>query len=313
MSEQSHIPVLYREVLEGLRLKADAVYVDGTLGGGSDALGILQRTAPTGVVIGIDKDEDAVERCARKLREYGDRFIPVHDDFKNIDSILDSLGIECIDGAVLDLGVSSYQFDQAQRGFSYQKDAPLDMRMDRTQNFSAFDVVNSYDQSELTRVLREYGEEKWAPRIAANIVREREKNPIRTTEELAETVKTAIPAAKRRTGGHPAKKSFQAIRIEVNGELRGLAETVERFVFRLKTGGRIAVITFHSLEDRIVKRTFRKLNDPCECPKDLPACVCGKTPEIELVNRKAITPNEAELKENRRSRSAKLRIAEKIQ
>lgn len=301
-----HVSVLYEESLKALLPAEGKVMVDGTLGGGGHTEGLLRAGCR---VVGIDKDAAAIERCRERLAPFGERISLVKDDFKHIKAVLDRLGIEKIDGALLDLGVSSYQLDEGERGFSYSKEAPLDMRMDRESGLSAYDVVNGYSASELRRIIFTYGEDKFAGRIAAAIVRNR---PIETTTELSEIIKAAIPAAKRRTGGHPAKRTFQAIRIEVNGELEGLEQALQDYIDVLAPGGRLAVITFHSLEDRAVKQTFRTAENPCTCPPDYPQCVCGKKPKGRLVNRKPILPGEAELAHNPRSRSAKLRIFEKI-
>ncbi len=301
-----HVSVLYEESLKALLPAEGKVMVDGTLGGGGHTEGLLRAGCR---VVGIDKDTAAIERCRERLAPFGERISLVKDDFKHIKAVLDRLGIEKIDGALLDLGVSSYQLDEGERGFSYSKEAPLDMRMDRESGLSAYDVVNGYSASELRRIIFTYGEDKFAGRIAAAMVRNR---PIETTTELSEIIKAAIPAAKRRTGGHPAKRTFQAIRIEVNGELEGLEQALQDYIDVLAPGGRLAVITFHSLEDRAVKQTFRTAENPCTCPPDYPQCVCGKKPKGRLVNRKPILPGEAELAHNPRSRSAKLRIFEKI-
>ena len=301
-----HVSVLYEESLKALLPAEGKVMVDGTLGGGGHTEGLLRAGYR---VVGIDKDAAAIERCRERLAPFGEQISLVKDDFKHIKAVLDRLGIEKIDGALLDLGVSSYQLDEGERGFSYSKEAPLDMRMDRESGLSAYDVVNGYSASELRRIIFTYGEDKFAGRIAAAMVRNR---PIETTTELSEIIKAAIPAAKRRTGGHPAKRTFQAIRIEVNGELEGLEQALQDYIDVLAPGGRLAVITFHSLEDRAVKQTFRTAENPCTCPPDYPQCVCGKKPKGRLVNRKPILPGEAELAHNPRSRSAKLRIFEKI-
>ncbi len=310
-TQGGHIPVLYEETLDALNLKNGQTVVDGTMGGGGHSQGILERILPGGRLIGIDKDTAAIERCKKRLESFEDNILFVHDDFKHIEEILKENGIGKIDGAVLDLGVSSYQLDEGERGFSYQQEAPLDMRMNRHSALCAKTVVNEYSQNELTRILREYGEEKWAARIAKFIVDARSQKEIETTEELTQLIKNAIPAAARREGPHPAKRSFQAIRIEVNSELSDLGKALESYVQALKSGARLAVITFHSLEDRIVKQTFKKLFDPCECPKDFPICVCGKTSQVKLVTRKPIIPGEQELEDNPRARSAKLRVVEK--
>ena len=311
MRPHGHVPVLYQEMLEMLNLGDGKIIVDGTLGGGGPADGILQQIGPNGKLVGIDRDAAAIERCARRLSVYGSKATLVHDNFKRIKPILKGLGIEKIDGAVLDLGVSSFQLDEGERGFSYNAEAPLDMRMDRGNPLSAYEVVNGYSEDELKRVIREYGEERWAARIAQFITKERETKKIETTKELTEIIKQAIPAAARREGPHPAKRTFQAIRIEVNAELTGLREALEDYVSVLRSGGRLAVITFHSLEDRIVKQTFKRLFDPCECPKDFPVCVCGKVSQIKIITRKPILPEAEELEKNPRARSAKLRVAEK--
>ena len=303
----SHIPVLYEECLAALKLERKGILIaDGTLGGAGHSLGILQRSEAK--LIAIDKDEDAIKRGRERLKDYSDRVLFVKDDYKNIKSILNANGITGIDGALLDLGVSSFQLDEAQRGFSYNKEAQLDMRMDKTSPLSAYDVVNGYDEADLRKILFEYGEEKFSSRIAAAIVKNR---PITGTLELAETVKNAIPAAARRTGGHPAKRTFQAIRIEVNGELDGLYDAIGDFIDVLNPGGRLAVITFHSLEDRAVKKAFKTAENPCICPPDFPKCVCGRLPKGKCVNRKPIYPAEQELQTNLRAHSAKLRIFEK--
>lgn len=306
--EFSHKPVMLAECIEALDIKPNGIYLDGTMGGGGHSREIAKRLTAGGRLIAVDRDADAHEAARERLREYIDRVTFIRDDFKNACADLDELGIGGLDGVLLDLGVSSWQLDSAERGFSYMKDAPLDMRMDRSAGESAYEVVNGYTESELVRILREYGEEKLAGRIAARIVREREKAPIRTTLQLAELVAGCYPAATRHKFGNPAKRTFQAIRIEVNGELDGLSEAVTALARRLVPGGRMAVITFHSLEDRIVKNAFRQMSLSCTCPPDFPVCVCGKVKEVELVNSKPITASAAELRENPRAESAKLRI-----
>ena len=306
--EFSHKPVMLAECIEALDIKPNGIYLDGTMGGGGHSREIAKRLTAGGRLIAVDRDADAHEAARERLREYIDRVTFIRDDFKNACADLDELGIGWLDGVLLDLGVSSWQLDSAERGFSYMKDAPLDMRMDRSAGESAYEVVNGYTESELVRILREYGEEKLAGRIAARIVREREKAPIRTTLQLAELVAGCYPAATRHKFGNPAKRTFQAIRIEVNGELEGLSEAVTALARRLVSGGRMAVITFHSLEDRIVKNAFRQMSLSCTCPPDFPVCVCGKVKEVELVNSKPITASAAELRENPRAESAKLRI-----
>lgn len=306
--EFSHKPVMLAECIEALDIKPNGIYLDGTMGGGGHSREIAKRLTAGGRLIAVDRDADAHEAARERLREYIDRVTFIRDDFKHACADLDELGIGGLDGVILDLGVSSWQLDSAERGFSYMKDAPLDMRMDRSAGESAYEVVNGYTESELVRILREYGEEKLAGRIAARIVREREKAPIRTTLQLAELVAGCYPAATRHKFGNPAKRTFQAIRIEVNGELEGLSEAVTALARRLVPGGRMAVITFHSLEDRIVKNAFRQMSLSCTCPPDFPVCVCGKVKEVELVNSKPITASAAELRENPRAESAKLRI-----
>ena len=310
MSEFTHLSVLLEESVRELAIRPDGIYVDGTAGGGGHSFAIASRLTE-GRLIAIDRDEAAIAAAGARLAPLGERATLVRSNFSEVGRVLDSLEIEQIDGLLLDLGVSSHQFDEAERGFSYRNDAPLDMRMDRRQEKSAFEVVNTYSESELKRILFEYGEEKFAPRIAARIVAEREKQPIKTTFALSEIIKSAIPAAAR-DGGHPAKRSFQAIRIEVNGELDAIAPTIEDAVSRLRKGGRIAIITFHSLEDRIVKQTFAKLATGCTCPKSLPICVCGNKPKVKVITRKPILPTAAELEVNPRAHSAKLRVAEKL-
>lgn len=310
--EFSHVPVLLGECIEALDIKPDGIYLDGTMGGGGHSYEIVRRLTAGGKLVAVDKDADAHEAAQKRLQDFKDRIIFVRDDFKNACAALDGLGIGGLDGVLLDLGVSSYQLDNAERGFSYMKDAPLDMRMDRGQRLTAYDVINGYTQERLTEIFREYGEEKLAARIAAKIAAERSKAPVETTLQLAEIVEKCYPAATRRKFGHPAKRVFQAVRIEVNGELAELGESVTALARRLKPDGRMAVITFHSLEDRIVKNAFRQLSLSCTCPPDFPVCVCGKVKEAELVNNKPITAGAAELAVNPRAESAKLRIIRKI-
>ena len=309
--EYVHVPVLYDDVLEGLQIKPDGVYFDGTLGGGGHALGVLQRLGQNGRLIANDKDAAALENAKEKLAAYADKITYLHDDYKNALGHLDDLGIDKLDGALLDLGVSSYQIDTAERGFSYVKDAMLDMRMDEEQTLSALTVVNEYSEKELVRVLYEYGEEPNARSIARRIVDARGKKPIESTLELAALVAAAYPPKERYKHGNPAKRTFQAIRIEVNDELRGLEEFVTNLALRLKPGGRLCVITFHSLEDRIVKRAFVELEKDCVCDKKLPVCVCNKRQEIKIITKKPIL-GEKEAEQNKRAESAKLRIAERI-
>lgn len=309
--EFKHVSVLLNECLDALNIKDDGIYVDCTLGGAGHSSHILQRLSKDGLLVGIDQDTDALKAAGERLKEYENKKL-VHNNFHNIDSILEELEIPKVDGILMDLGVSSYQLDEGERGFSYMKDAPLDMRMNRDREFSAYDVVNSYSMEDLWRIIRDYGEEKFAKRVAEFIVNKREEKPIETTLELVDIIKSAIPAKARREGPHPAKRTFQAIRIEVNGELEILNKAIEDGVNRLNKGGRMAIITFHSLEDRIVKLKFRELANPCTCPKEFPICVCGKKPLVKLISRKAIEPSKEEVEENPRSRSAKLRVIERF-
>lgn len=309
--EFHHISVLLNECIDNLNIRPDGIYVDGTMGGGGHSLEIAKRLT-TGRLICIDQDPNAHEAAGKRLAEYKDRITFVRDNFGNIKSILDSLGIEKIDGMLLDIGVSSHQLDEAERGFSYQQDAPLDMRMNPDRPFSAYDVVNGYDEDELDRVIFTYGEERWARRIAQFIVKEREAKPIETTGELVDIIKKAVPKGARKDGPHPAKRTFQAIRIEVNGELEVLQRAIDDVAARLAVDGRLCIITFHSLEDRIVKEAFRKQENPCICPPQFPVCVCGKKPLGRVITRKPILPSKEELEENPRSRSAKLRVLEGV-
>ena len=309
--EFKHVSVLLNECLDALNIKDDGLYLDCTLGGSGDSSHILQRLSKDGLLVGIDQDTDALKAAGERLKEYENKKL-VHNNFHNIDSILEELEIPKVDGILMDLGVSSYQLDEGERGFSYMKDAPLDMRMNRDREFSPYDVGNSYSMEDLWRIIRDYGEEKFAKRVAEFIVNRREEKPIETTLELVDIIKAAIPAKARREGPHPAKRTFQAIRIEVNGELEILNKAIEDGVNRLNKGGRMAIITFHSLEDRIVKLKFRELANPCTCPKEFPICVCGKKPLVKLISRKAIEPSKEEVEENPRSRSAKLRVIERF-
>ena len=309
--EFKHVSVLLNECIEGLKIKENGIYVDGTLGGGGHSSEILKNLSNEGLLIGVDQDKDALKAASARLQNYKNVKY-VHNNFYNIDSILNELGIEKIDGMLMDLGVSSYQLDTGDRGFSYMKDAPLDMRMNRENSLSAYDVVNNYDEEEIYRIIRDYGEEKFARRIARFIVENREKKAIETTLELVDIIKAAIPAKARREGPHPAKRTFQAIRIEVNSELSILNKAIEDGVNRLNKGGRMAIITFHSLEDRIVKIKFKELATACTCPKEFPICVCGGKAKVKIISRKAIEPSKEEVDENPRSRSAKLRVIEKI-
>ncbi len=308
--EFSHYPVMLHETVSALDIKPDGIYVDCTLGGAGHTKEILSKLSEKGRVIGIDRDTSALENARLTVKD--ERLVTVHDNFCNIAYILSSLGYEAADGIIADLGVSSHQLDTASRGFSYMQDAPLDMRMDTEAALTAYDVVNNYSERELAHILDIYGEERFASRIASKIVAARASEPIKTTLGLAAIVENAIPAKFRREGGHPAKRSFQAIRIEVNGELDCIPKLIDEGVPMLKSGGRMAVITFHSLEDRLVKNAFRTLENPCTCPKDIPVCVCGKKPAVRVITRKPVLPSEQELSVNARSHSAKLRVCEKL-
>lgn len=309
--EFKHISVLLDECITGLNINEQGIYVDCTMGGAGHSSEIIKRLDNKGRLIGIDQDIEALKASKDKLISY-DNVNYVHDNFYNIKNILESLNIEEVDGILMDLGVSSYQLDKGERGFSYMKDAPLDMRMNRDNALSAYEVINTYSMEDLYRIIRDYGEEKFAKRIAQFITKKREEGPIETTYELVDIIKAAIPAKARREGPHPAKRTFQAIRIEVNSELSILNKTIEDGVDKLKVGGRIAIITFHSLEDRIVKNKFKDLENPCTCPREFPICICGKKPKVKIITRKPIDPSQEEIENNSRSRSAKLRIAEKI-
>ena len=307
----AHRSVMLNPCMDALAIKPDGIYVDGTAGGGGHSYEIAKRLT-NGLLIAIDQDEAAIKAASAKLAPLGERARVVRSNFRHVADVLDTLGIEKIDGILLDLGVSSYQLDTPERGFSYMADAPLDMRMDARAEKTAYDVVNTYSEYDLRRILFDYGEEKFAPRIASRILQARAIKPIETTGELTAIIKAAIPAAARDGGHHPAKRSFQAIRIEVNSELDVIRPALESAMKRLNPGGRMAVITFHSLEDRIVKQTFADMASGCSCPKGLPVCVCGKTPSVKVISRKPILPDEEELEVNPRSRSAKLRVAEKL-
>ena len=309
--EFNHVSVLLNECLEGLNIKENGIYVDGTLGGAGHSSEILKRLSNEGRLIGIDQDTDALKAAKERLKDYSNVTF-VHSNFSNIENVLDNLNIDGVDGILMDLGVSSYQLDEGERGFSYMKDAPLDMRMNRENDFSAYNVVNEYSEEDLYRIIRDYGEEKFAKRIASFIVENRQEKNIETTLELVEIIKNAIPAKARREGPHPAKRTFQAIRIEVNSELSILNKTIEDGVEKLNKGGRMAIITFHSLEDRIVKNKFRDLAVSCRCPKEFPVCVCGEKAKVKVISRKAIEPTKEEVEINPRSRSAKLRVIEKL-
>ena len=309
--EFSHRSVLLDECMDGLNIRPDGIYVDGTAGGAGHSSEIARRLG-NGKLIAIDQDETAVAVATERLNALGKNTTVVRSNFCELASVCRSLGEDEIDGVLLDLGVSSYQLDTAERGFSYSADAPLDMRMDNRCSLSAYDVVNGYSEAEIKRILFEYGEERFAPAIASAIVKRREKAPIETTAELSDIIKYAIPPSAREGGHHPAKRSFQAIRIEVNRELDVIEPAIKGAVEMLRSGGRIAIITFHSLEDRIVKQAFASLASGCTCPKDFPICVCGNKPKVKVITRKPILPSKQELEENPRSRSAKLRVAEKI-
>ena len=309
--EFNHVSVLLNECIEGLNIKENGIYVDGTLGGAGHSSEILKRLSNEGRLIGIDQDTDALRAAKERLKDYSNVTF-VHSNFSNIENVLDNLNIDGVDGILMDLGVSSYQLDEGERGFSYMKDAPLDMRMNRENDFSAYNVVNEYSVEDLYRIIRDYGEEKFAKRIASFIVENRQEKNIETTLELVEIIKNAIPAKARREGPHPAKRTFQAIRIEVNSELSILNKTIEDGVKKLNKGGRMAIITFHSLEDRIVKNKFRDLAVSCRCPKEFPVCVCGEKAKVKVISRKAIEPTKEEVEINPRSRSAKLRVIEKL-
>lgn len=310
--EFSHVSVLLEETIEQLHIRPDGIYVDGTLGGGGHAWEVCRRLSDKGRFIGIDQDADAIEAAGKRLAEFGDKVTIIRSNYCNMRSELHKIGIEKVDGIVLDLGVSSHQLDSAERGFTYREDAPLDMRMDQRQARTAKDIVNEYSELELFRIIRDYGEDKFAKNIAKHIVSAREKKPIETTGELTEIIKAAIPAKLRMNGGHPAKKTFQAIRIELNQELEVLKNSLDDMIDLLNPGGRICVITFHSLEDRIVKTIFKTNENPCTCPSTFPVCVCGKKPKGRVAVKKPIVPGPEELEENKRSKSSKLRVFERI-
>ena len=309
----AHITVLLDEAVDALEPERGGIYVDCTAGGGGHSEAILKRLPKGSRLISLDRDDRAVLRCRERLEKYGAASTVVKTNYSEIGEVLDGLGIDKIDGVLWDLGVSSVQLDERERGFSYSQDAPLDMRMDRSGGATAADVVNTYSEEELRRIIRDWGEEKFFMRVAAAIVSARQEKPIETTVELADIIANAIPAgARKKENQHPAKRTFQAIRIEVNDELNIIEPSLRCAVERLNVGGRAAVITFHSLEDRITKQTFKDLEKPCTCPSDFPVCVCGKKPQVKLVTRKPIVPKETELEYNPRARSAKLRVAEKI-
>lgn len=309
--EFKHYSVLLEETIDNLKIKKDGIYVDGTLGGAGHASVVCSHLGKDGKFIGIDQDEDAIRASSERLKEFGDIVTIVRSNYCNMKQVLHELEIDKVDGIVLDLGVSSYQLDTAERGFTYREDAPLDMRMDNRNDMTARDIVNEYSEFDLYRIIRDYGEDKFAKNIAKHIVRMRQEKPIETTYELIEAIKAAIPAKIRMNTGHPAKKTFQAIRIELNKELDVLKNTLRDMVDLLNPGGRICIITFHSLEDRIVKTIFKELENPCVCPPTFPVCVCGKESKGKMISRKPILPSEKELEENSRSKSAKLRVFER--
>lgn len=306
-----HKSVLLEETIDSLHIKPDGIYVDGTLGGGGHAFWVCHRLGEHGRFVGIDQDEDAIGAASERLKGYKDKVTIVRSNYENIRTVLQDLGIEKVDGIYLDLGVSSYQLDTVERGFTYREDAPLDMRMDQRNEETAADIVNQYSEFDLYRIIRDYGEDKFAKNIAKHIVRERAEAPIETTGQLIEIIKGAIPMKVRATGGHPAKKTFQAIRIELNKELEVLRNSIDIMIDLLNPGGRLSIITFHSLEDRIVKTIFRKNENPCICPSDFPVCMCGKVSKGKVITRKPIIPTEEEIEENKRSKSSKLRVFER--
>lgn len=306
-----HISVLLDETIDGLDIKPDGIYVDGTLGGGGHSYEILRRLSPKGRLIGIDQDGEALKAAGERLKKFKNQITLVRSNYCEIDKVLKELNVEKVDGILLDIGVSSYQLDNLERGFSYKSDAPLDMRMDTRQELTAADVVNTYSENELFKIIKDYGEDKFAKNIAKHIVLARKEKPLETTKELSEVIKRAIPMKVQAKGGHPAKKTFQAIRIEVNQELTVLKESIDKMIDLLKPNGRICIITFHSLEDRIVKTKFRENENPCTCPPNFPVCVCGKKSKGKVITRKPIIPSEDEIEENKRAKSSKLRIFER--
>lgn len=307
-----HKSVLLEETVDSLAIRPDGIYVDGTLGGGGHAWQVCSRLGNHGRLIGIDQDADAILAAGERLREYGSRVTIVRSNYENIDAVLDGLSIGKVDGIYLDLGVSSYQLDTAERGFTYREEnAPLDMRMDQRSSQTAADIVNTYSESELYRVIRDYGEDRFAKNIAKHIVMRRQEKPFETAGELNDAIRAAIPAKMRAVGGHPSKKTFQAIRIELNHELDVLNNSIDRMIDRLNPGGRLSIITFHSLEDRMVKNAFRRNENPCTCPKSFPVCMCGKKSKGTVITRKPIVPSEEEIAANKRSKSSKLRVFER--
>ncbi|MDO4311462.1 MAG: 16S rRNA (cytosine(1402)-N(4))-methyltransferase RsmH [Eubacteriales bacterium] len=310
--EFNHRSVLLKETVDGLHVKPDGIYVDGTLGGGGHSYEVCTRLGEKGSIIGIDQDEAAIGAAGVRLKDFGEKVTIVRSNYCDMKSRLQELGIDRVDGIMLDLGVSSYQLDTAERGFSYREDAPLDMRMDRRQKMTARDIVNDYSEMDLYRVIRDYGEDRFAKNIARHIVTERGRRSIETTGELTEIIRHAIPMKYQKKSGHPAKRTFQAIRIELNRELDVLKDSLDDMIEMLNPGGRLCIITFHSLEDRIVKSAFRKNEDPCTCPSHFPVCVCGNVSKGRVITRKPILPSEEEMAENSRSKSAKLRIFERV-
>ena len=307
-----HTSVLLEETVDGLKVKPDGIYVDATLGGGGHAYEVASRLSDKGRFIGIDQDEDAIKAAGKRLEPYMDRVTIVRNNYCNMDKVLDELGIDKVDGIMLDLGVSSYQLDAADRGFTYNVDTALDMRMDQRQEITAKDIVNEYSEFDLYRIIRDYGEDRFAKNIAKHIVAARQEKPIETTFELNDIIKAAIPMKVRATGGHPSKRTYQAIRIELNKELEVLENSIDMMIDRLKPEGRLCIITFHSLEDRIVKTRFRNNENPCTCPPSFPACVCGKVPKGRVITRKPVVPTDEEINENSRSKSSKLRVFERV-
>lgn len=309
--EFGHISVLLNETIDGLAIKKNGIYVDGTLGGGGHAFHVAEKLGASGRFIGIDQDGDAINAATKRLALFADKVTIVRSNYEQFNEVLDSLGIDKVDGIMLDLGVSSYQLDTVERGFTYKEDTPLDMRMDTRSNMTARDILNEYSEQQLFRIIRDYGEDKFAKNIAKHIVKYRESKPLETTGELVEIIRAAIPAKVRATGGHPAKRTFQAIRIELNRELDVLENSIDSMIDRLNPGGRLCIITFNSLEDRIVKVKFKNNENPCECPPHFPVCVCGEKSKGRVISKKPILPSDKEIEENKRSKSAKLRVFEK--